>query len=276
MMRWIFDEQAASRLHGGPDMLNMLKAAVITAAMAGASALTPAHAADLGGGGGSLKDAWVVPAQRVAGPCYARTDVGYSWSQTPNSQYVGNVDPSMFDQSLSDGWFTEAGLGCGSGSRGWRGELMFGLREEKDFRGGYSNFPCPVPGELSTNIKTYTMMFNGYYDLGNMNGFVPYVGAGLGWAYHKMDDVFSDVTTGIQNGEDKLSFAWSVMAGFGYQLTDRVILDVGYRYIDLGSARSSNIDNVFAPNPRLEVNDMTAHEIKFGVRYHFGSSDGYR
>jgi opacity protein-like surface antigen len=68
-------------------------------------------------------------------------------------------------------------------------------------------------------------------------------------------------------GDDKVSFAWALMAGFGYQLTDRAILDVGYRYIDMGSAQSSNVGGT-----RLEVDDMRAHEIKIGLRYHLGSS----
>jgi opacity protein-like surface antigen len=253
-------------------MCKSLKA-VLVAAAAAFCQIAAAQAADLGRG--SLKDSsWLAPAQRVAGPCYIRADVGYSWSQAPSSEYVGNVDPSMFAQSLSDGWLAEAGLGCGTGSRGWRGELVFGLREEKDFGGNYTDFSGPpVDPRLTTTIKSYTMMFNGFYDLGNMNGFVPYVGAGVGWAYHKMGDVYSDLTPGIQNGEDKVSFAWALMAGVGYQITERAIIDIGYRYIDLGSARSSHSDNALAWNPRLEVNDLRAHEIKFGLRYHFGSGD---
>ena len=39
-------------------------------------------------------------------------------------------------------------------------------------------------------------MFNGYYDLGNINGMVPYVGAGIGFAHHRMGDVQGDVGPG--------------------------------------------------------------------------------
>ena len=122
------------------------------------------------------------------------------------------------------------------------------------------------------------MMFNGYYDFGKHHGFVPYVGAGIGWAYHKMGDVTSDLSgpgcgNCVQFGDEKLSFAWSLMAGVGYQVTDRAILDFGYRYIDLGLARSLHNDSNLGWNPRLEVDDQRAHEFKVGLRYHFGSSD---
>ncbi|HVY42562.1 MAG TPA: outer membrane beta-barrel protein [Hyphomicrobiaceae bacterium] len=252
------------------------RAVVAALALAGIAGAGPVGAADLNGG--SLKDdpGWAAAAAAAvaapAGPCYFRTDVGHSWSMDPSSEYVGNPDSSMTAQRLSSGWFAEAGLGCGSGSRGLRGEVMLGLREDKDFRGDYTDFTGPpADARLSTSIRTYTAMFNGYYDLGNLNGFVPYVGAGIGVAVHDMRDVQSTAGPGIQFGDDKASFAWSLMAGVAYQLTDRAILDFGYRYIDLGSARSSHGGTVLASGPRLDVQDMTAHEFKVGLRYHFGT-----
>ena len=260
----------------------MLKAGLASAVLAIAASFAPVSAADLGyGRGGSIKDGYapVAPAYApsVAGPCYFRSDLGYSWSRAPHAEYVGNVDPTILSPSLDNGGFMEAGIGCGSGSRGFRGEMVLGVRQEKKFHGHYTDFTPPIPVDplLQTHIKSYTMMFNGFYDFGNRGGFVPYVGAGMGWAYHRMGDVTSDMCNGcVQFGEDKLSFAWSLMAGVGYQLTERAILDVGYRYIDMGLARSGHGDNTFgAWNPRLEVDDMRAHEFKVGIRYHFGSSD---
>ena len=260
-----------------------LKAGLASAALAVAACLAPASAADLGGyGHGSIKDGYAPAAQvhSAAGPCYFRSDVGYSWSRAPHAEYVGNVDPTVFAPSLGDGGFIEGGIGCGMGSRGFRVEMMLGARQERTFKGHYTDFTPIVPVDplLTTHVKSYTMMFNAYHDIGKFNGFVPYVGAGLGWAYHKMGDVTNDLVTGcggcVQFGEDKLSFAWSLMAGVGYQLTERAILDVGYRYIDMGLARSSHGDSTFGSwNPRLEIDDQRAHEIKVGIRYHFGQAD---
>lgn len=260
-------------------MRTTLTAALAAAAVAVTlSFASTASAADLGGyHGGSVKDGYVPVAPVSAGPCYIRGDVGYSWSSAPKAEYVGNVDPSIFNESLGNSWLFEGGVGCGSGSKGLRGEVVWGSRTERDFKGHYTDFTPPVPVDptLTTKIQTYTMMFNGYYDLGRYHGFVPYVGAGIGWAYHKMNNVHSDFNGGCggcaQLGEDKLSLAWSLMAGVGYQISERAILDVGYRYIDMGWARSSNADTNFGWNPRLEVNDMRAHEIKVGLRYHFGT-----
>ena len=63
------------------------------------------------------------------------------------------------------------------------------------------------------------------------------------------------------------------MAGIGYQISDRAIIDVGYRYLDLGDANSERVDSAGFVNPRVNVDDITSHEIKIGLRYHFGSSD---
>ena len=158
------------------------------------------------------------------------------------------------------------------------GEIVFGARESKVFHGHYTDFTPAVPVDptLTTHVKSYTMMFNGYYDLGKVAGFVPYLGAGMGLAYHKMGDVSSDFNSGCggctQFGDEKLSFAWALMAGVGYQISDRAILDVGYRFIDMGLARSSNLDSTYGLNPRLEIEDQRAHEFKIGLRYHFGQA----
>ncbi len=239
---------------------------------------TAAGAADLGGySGGSVKDGYMPVTTSSAGPCYVRGDVGYSWSTAPGSEYVGNVDPSMWNQSMGDSWLFEAGIGCGSGSRGWRGEATLGTHGERTFKGTYSNFPGGLPPAtsetLSADVRSHTLMFNGYYDFGKVGGFVPYVGAGVGVAYNSMGDIKSTLAgSNVVYGEDKVSFAWALMAGVGYQLSERTILDIGYRYIDLGSARGGRVDSAGFANPRLDVSDLAAHEVKVGLRYHFGGA----
>ena len=260
-------------------MTTTLKTSFVAAALAVAAFTMPAAAADLGRG--SMKDGYIPeppPMPSIAGPCYLRSDVGYSWSRDPSAEYVGNaVDPVVRTPSLDNGYLFEGGLGCGMGSRGLRAEMMLGARESRKFAGDVDIVIAglPVDPPIHTTLKSYTMMFNGYYDLGKFGGFVPYVGAGIGFAYHKMGDVTIDhpASPNPQLGEDKLAFAWSLMAGVGYQLTDRAVLDVGYRYIDMGSARSSHGDVVMAWNPRLEMDDLSAHEFKVGLRYHLGTSN---
>lgn len=286
--------------------------AALTAAMAG-----NAHAADLGGpSGGSIKDGgYMAPMPQVtrgpAGPCYFRADAGYSVSRDPSASWPvsettwtddgsgdgviteGELSSALLgdtvsNTSLDNSWFGEMGAGCGSGSRGFRGEVMLGVRGAKEFYGEPLFYnpgpavgdpdgtapPADVEDPMHSSIKSYTAMVNLYKDLGNYGGFTPYLGAGIGAAYNVADDFYFTGNYNLPNritGDKTLSFAWSLMAGVGYQVSDRAILDFGYRYIDLGKAGSENGDNIGQWNPRINIDDLTAHEFKVGLRYHFGS-----
>lgn len=250
-----------------------------------------------------------------AGPCYVRADVGYSWSNSPditwpvnNDTISGHYDGSgnfvetgrlstfvtddVANASRESSAFGEFGAGCGSGSRGMRAEVMFGYHGDRKVDGepgaysityvddGLGTPPGPdvpvVDDPLHTSIRSYTMMLNVYRDLGQWGRITPYVGGGIGGAYHMVDETYF---TGNYNlparihGDNDLSFAWSLMAGVGYQVSERAIVDVGYRYLDLGSATSERSDTAGYVNPRLNFDDLTSHEIKVGLRYHFGGGD---
>jgi opacity protein-like surface antigen len=291
-------------------MINV--AGLIAAAVAVAAIGSPVNAADLGNmGGGSIKDGgYEAPMMRSpVSPCYVRGDVGYSASRKPDASWpVTNetrdyanpsASPSGYtstyayagdtvtDSKLDKAFFGGVGLGCGSGSRGIRGEVMLNHTASRNFQGTPLNYTITninagaPPSEtfvdpMHTSIKSTTLMFNAYKDLGSFGGITPYLGAGVGVSYNKMDEVsFTDnpyLTQRIQ-GASRASLAWSLMAGIGYQLNERAILDVGYRYMDYGKAISGVIDSANSIYPAARINDITAHEFKVGLRYHFGATD---
>ena len=268
----------------------------------------PANAADLGNYGGSVKDSYAPAPMAAAGNCYIRGDAGYSLSGDPDVTWPVNNDVITFDAngvvtnytsthvtdqvanvSLQNTWLIEGGVGCGSGSRGFRGEIMLGVRGDRDLEGVPGDYtrteihaaapPVVDPhieDPLHTSLTSYTLMLNGYKDLGNFGGFTPYVGAGIGVAYHIVDDVYFTGNPNLVNqihGDRDIAFAWSLMAGVGYQLSQNTVLDLGYRYIDLGKATSERSDSAGFVNPRVNIDDIDAHEFKVGLRYHFGQSD---
>lgn len=293
--------------------LSMLTAVAST--IAAAVVALPAVAADLGGPHGSVKDGYVpaMPMHGSVSNCYFRGDVGASVSSNPDVKWpmsrgtfndlnadnivdagetsyalIGN---KVSNASLDNTWLIEGGYGCGSGSRGLRAEVVLGYRGQRSLSGTPLTWdPGPALGQnvllnphvpptgndLHSSITTYTAMVNAYYDLGRYGSFVPYVGAGVGLAYHQMHEVSftgNPYLTGIIAGDSDLAFAWNVMAGVGYQISDRAILDLGYRYIDMGRASSARHNNGgTATDPKVVVDDITAHEFKVGLRYHIGSS----
>lgn len=281
-------------------------------AIASAASLSPATATDLYGTRGSIKDAPIVdmPVRAAAGPCYFRADLGYSLGRDPKGSWPvsnitrtfdasGNqvdytdsyVGDSITNTSMENSWFGGVGIGCGMGSRGLRGELMYNVHGHRKLDGVPHNFsvtniyltppaaPTPdvpvVDDPVHSSLKSHTLMLNAYYDLGNWRGVVPYVGAGVGVAYNQLSETYFTQNVYLTNrieGDSKLSLAWSLMAGIGWQISDSAILDFGYRYMDFGKAQSGRMDSAGFLNPIVRYDDLTAHEFKIGLRYHFGAS----
>ncbi len=293
-------------------MINI--AGLIAAAVAVAVSGAPVSAADLGNTrGGSIKDGGgydtPVMTRGTAGPCYIRGDLGASLSRAPNATWPvtnetrGYANPSaspsgytstyayagdtVTNTKLDNAFFGGVGLGCGSGSRGIRGEVMLNTTASRKLQGTPLNYTITnintgaPPSEtyvdpMHTSIRSTTLMFNGYKDLGSFSGITPYIGAGVGVSYNQMSEVYFTDNPNLLNrieGDSRLSLAWSLMAGIGYQVSDRAILDIGYRYMDYGKAASGRIDNTNSINPVVRISDISAHEVKIGLRYHFGAAD---
>ncbi|HMP08255.1 MAG TPA: outer membrane beta-barrel protein [Lacipirellulaceae bacterium] len=281
------------------------------ATLAAAVVATPVIAGDFGRHKGGYKDfaAPVHHAPVAVGNCYFRGDVGYSWARSPSARWPVSTIEYAYDYTdpanpvrdhandvytyegdavtntrLSNTAFGGIGLGCGSGSKGIRGEFMLNQYGWRKFYGEPMQFLIIDPegpgsdneeDPVHTRIRSTTAMFNAYFDLGKMGRIVPYVGAGVGIAYNKTSEAYftqnAYLTNRIQGGS-RLSLAWSLMAGVGVQLSDRAILDVGYRYTDLGKAETGRIDNAGFVNPAVKFDDLRNHEIRVGLRYHFGHS----
>ena len=253
-------------------MESHFKAGLAAAALALTTCVTTTvFAADLRGYRGSLKD--TAPVQHhSAGPCYFRADVGYGVSGEPNVNWPVRNGASLNDVvsniEIENSWLGDVGVGCGSGSRGFRGEFVLGIRGEKNIDGEPPRFGAP-DDPLHTAVTSYTAMFNVYKDLGKWRRVVPYIGAGIGVAYNTMDDVYFTQNPALVDrirGNSDFAFAWSLMTGFAYQVSNRAILDFGYRYIDFGSVKSDRIDSGFNQNPSVVVDELAAHEFKGAIR----------
>jgi opacity protein-like surface antigen len=118
----------------------------------------------------------------------------------------------------------------------------------------------PDATDVAAKVHSWSLMANGYYDFPMARG-TPYVGAGLGWASNKVENVnFS--TAGAQSGGSKSNPAWALMAGVGVPITPRVTLDVGYRYIDLGKFETGPGSGYSGVSGKLR-----AHELIVGFRF---------
>ena len=145
--------------------------------------------------------------------------------------------------------------------------------------GTYVNDGVPTNMIGKVDMATTTLMGTGYFELqpyfprlGNLR---PYVGIGAGWAWHTLDDFFiveEGTTLTTLKGDTNSRFAWRVVAGTGFVLSDHIVLDLAYSYADLGKAKSKR-DYIDMGNPGMLIDplefDVRTHNVTFGIRYHF-------
>jgi len=134
-----------------------------------------------------------------------------------------------------------------------------------------------APSSYSADITSYNVMVNGYVDfpLQRTKTIVPYVGGGLGYARNKIDDISNPNLPPLPPGSSTLpggtksGLAWQVSLGVGIQLAPKIILDIGYRYLDSGKIETSagNVTGFFAQPYDGATGYLRAHELQLGVRF---------
>ena len=133
----------------------------------------------------------------------------------------------------------------------------------------FSNLTEGFPSFLVNELRTQSLMLNGYYDFKNKSKFTPYLSAGVGVS--RIENKVSinpealgtseNITTDTNN-----NFTWTAGAGVAYKVTENVALDLAYRYVDAGETDvSQSIGGIKLKNTA----DLVSHDYSLGVRYNF-------
>jgi opacity protein-like surface antigen len=195
---------------------------------------------------------------------YLRAGVGVDWSHDArlrDHNCAATQPPALFGCVLGRdgrplGAYGEFGvspsLDVGIGYRllpALRGEAQliyhpdFGYSGEANFLGVTGAQP------VTADLETLSALLVGYVDLARLGipsfGPVePYVGGGVGLSRHSISPVTyrfpglgANAATIVQGGTNT-SFSFMLTGGAALPLSDRVTLDVGYRYLDLGKVRT--------------------------------------
>lgn len=151
----------------------------------------------------------------------------------------------------------------------YRGKASFSALDRYPAAGG-------APGgtnDYDAKKSEFLLMANAYADLGNFYGITPYIGAGLGVSrntiHHFRDVNVPNNSVAYSGTESDWQLAWALHAGVGIQATDRVTIDLGYSYLDLGDARTRDVvtyDGATNVGP-FRFKNITSHDFKLGVRY---------
>ena len=82
-------------------------------------------------------------------------------------------------------------------------------------------------------LDTMSMLVNGYYDIKMGSSLYPFINLGIGASRLKQKDF------GLINHTD-YKFSWGGGVGMGYDITQNMTVDLGYRFLDLGKQVKSN------------------------------------
>src|SRR5690606_28253650 len=215
-----------------------------------------------------------------SGGWYLRGDIGHRWSELRGTEYITyggeEVNPGTNQFTWTD-LSGAASLGAGVGyqiNRHFRTDLTVDYWFKSDFRGstlGDGSGGCTNPCIIS-DTSTYSallLMANAYVDLGTYAGITPYVGGGIGGARIKWGDLYNDIAdrTDRHEGAKEWRFAWSLMAGASYCLTQNLQLDAGYRYTRINGGRM--FEEFSEAGPGFD-SGFNVHEARAGIRYAFG------
>ena len=218
---------------------------------------------------------------------YIRGDLDYHWSDFRGADYItygvtccGEPLPgsnSFTGNDLDGGFSLGAGVGYQINSY-LRTDLTADYWFDSDFNGSTSGTCGAVPCVSSdtSSMSTWLLLANAYADLGTYYGFTPYVGAGIGGAHVKWDNLRNTIAgvTTEHDGAANWRFAWALMAGTSYCLSDNLKLDVGYRFSHINGGRMFELSPSGPGGAGPGFDDgFNTHEARAGLRYQFGNSD---
>ena len=149
----------------------------------------------------------------------------------------------------------------------WRAEVEYTLPKRNEFTSGSTNFPTSFNHH---QIRSQRLMLNAYKDFPLNPQFSLYGMAGVGVAHLR--------STGWQGNEGRQyvgasqnRLAYSLGLGVSYSPLNKVNIDLGYRYVMMGKAKSgaNNFTNVRGLADEQMRAKLTSSEVSIGLRYSF-------
>jgi opacity protein-like surface antigen len=259
-------------------------------ALAGATAMvsTATFAAD-------FPPAMPQQAVRVdTGGWYLRGDVGVgaqsfkSFDFTQTNVATGGAWPATWNidqKDIKDTFFIGGGIGYQ-----WNNWLRFDAtaeyRADVKFKavGSYFNGIDRAFDLYDGDHSAIVALANVYFDLGTWWCLTPFVGAGVGGAYHKtsaLTDVgintngFGASALGFANQDHtQWNLAWAVHAGLAYSVTPNLKLEFAYRYLNMGDASTAEVlcgsggcGTGGGPRAFYTLTNFTSQDFKLGMRW---------
>jgi len=186
-----------------------------------------------------------------------------------DSLRVGNKTDDTFGGSIAIGYDFDKKFGVPV-----RAEIEYAAFSEAEAKRSFTTNDEHETLKQKLNIQT--LFLNAYWDINTGTQFTPYIGAGIGMGFigtkgsergYDVNDP-DDSWGGSTGSKTVTNFAWNVGAGLGYDITDNWSLDVGYRFVGLGSVKTKSFrdgdDKIYG-----KTDNLYQHQFAVGVRYTF-------
>ncbi len=184
----------------------------------------------------------ISPARAECDGFYLAGRIGYAEYEVEDDR--GSVSNSLSNYVVDKKRFIASGA-VGYRYEHFRAELEYIWRDKND--GNLAAFS-------DAKFESQSYMFVVYYDFFPYSWFTPFVNAGIGWTDSKL--TINNSTTRTSNKIDNTNFTWSLGAGISAKVTNRLNIDVGYRYFDMGDLDMYN-----------GKTNVTDQEVYLGLRY---------
>jgi len=212
---------------------------------------------------------------------YFRLDVGVKDYRPPSITFdapnLGYEVPGAGEFILEDISTTGViGFGIGRDFGAFRADITLdyewpGHIEGRLYCVGCPNDPTDEYSWEFADLSVWSLLFNGYIDFGSLGGpITPYIGAGIGVATLRTSNVTFENpnnTTGQWEGMRTWNLAWALMAGAAFEVTNRLSIDLNYRFVHLGTAMAMTTINGGTP---IVYSNISAHEFRVGFRIGVG------
>jgi opacity protein-like surface antigen len=206
---------------------------------------------------------------------YLRGDIGMSNQKVGslfNALYVGNTIRAVGHEFDAAPIF---GIGVGYQWNSWfRLDVTGEYRGKANFKGIDVINNGAFVDDYRASKSEWLMLANFYADLGTWWCLTPFIGVGIGGSYNTISG-FQDVNTptgGVAFGPtaSKWNFAWALHAGVAYKATPGLVVELAYRYVDLGDAITGDLATYQGANAvynPMEFRHITSHDVRLGVRW---------
>lgn len=226
------------------------------------------------------------------GGWYLRGDIGMS------NQELGSMHQRLYDtpgtvvRPVGTGFDSAPFFGVGLGYQ-WNNWLRFDVTGEYRGRANFHRsdnvtFTGGIGVDNYSGSKSeWLFMANAYVDLGTWWSITPFVGAGIGMAYNRIQSFRDDGCVlglgcnSVTYADDasKWNVAWAIHAGLAYKVNRNFTIELAYRYLDLGDATTgptNSFDGVTVVNGgAFEFHKITSHDVKLGLRWTFDPGFGF-